>query len=71
VEVKSEMKAIVSKIEVSAGAQVAADDVLMILESMKMEIPVPAPMAGWVRSIAVTEGASVEEDEVLVVLDLS
>jgi acetyl-CoA carboxylase biotin carboxyl carrier protein len=70
-EVKSEIKAIVSKIEVSPGAQVAADDVLMILESMKMEIPVPAPMAGRVRSIAVSEGASVEEDEVLVVLDLS
>ena len=70
-EVKSEMKAVVSKIEVSAGTQVAADDVLMILESMKMEIPVPAPMAGRVRSIAVTEGAIVEEDEVLVVLDLS
>jgi acetyl-CoA carboxylase biotin carboxyl carrier protein len=71
VEVKSEINAIVSKIEVSAGAEVAADDVLMILESMKMEVPVNAPAAGRVRSIAVEVGASVEEDEVLMVLDPS
>jgi acetyl-CoA carboxylase biotin carboxyl carrier protein len=71
VEVKSEINAIVSKIEVSPGAEVAADDVLMILESMKMEVPVNAPGAGRVRSIAVAVGASVEEDEVLMELDLN
>jgi acetyl-CoA carboxylase biotin carboxyl carrier protein len=71
VEVKSEINAIVSKIEVAPGADVAADDVLMILESMKMEVPVNAPVAGRVRSIAVEVGASVEEDDVLMVLDLS
>jgi acetyl-CoA carboxylase biotin carboxyl carrier protein len=69
VDVKSEIDAIVWKIEVAVGAQVAADDVLMILESMKMEVPVAAPAAGRVRSIAVAEGASVREDDVLVVLD--
>ena len=68
-EVKSDINAVVSKIEVSAGAEVAADDVLMILESMKMEIPVHAPAAGRVRSIAVAEGDSVAEDDVLIVLD--
>jgi biotin carboxyl carrier protein len=69
VDVKSEIDAIVWKIEVAEGAEVAADEVLMILESMKMEVPVTAPMAGRVRSIAVAEGASVREDDVLLVLD--
>ena len=68
-EVKSEIYAVVAKIEVAVGAEVAVDDVLMILESMKMEVPVPAPMAGRVRSIAVAEGATVQEDDLLVVLD--
>ena len=68
-DVKSEIDAIVWKIEVAAGAEVAADDVLMILESMKMEVPVTAPAAGRVRSITVAEGSTVREDDVLVVLD--
>jgi biotin carboxyl carrier protein len=69
VEVKSEIYAIVSKIEVTLGAEVAAEDVLMILESMKMEVPVTAPAAGRVASIAVEEGANVQEDDLLLVLD--
>jgi acetyl-CoA carboxylase biotin carboxyl carrier protein len=69
VDVKSEINAIVWKIEVAPGAEVAADDVLIILESMKMEVPVPAPVAGRVRSIAVAEGSTIEEDDLLVVLD--
>ena len=70
-DVKSDINAVVSRIEVSPGVEVAADDVLMILESMKMEVPVNAPGAGRIRSIAVAEGASVQEDDVLLVLDLS
>jgi acetyl-CoA carboxylase biotin carboxyl carrier protein len=69
VEVRSEIYAVVSKIEVSPGADVAADEVLMILESMKMEVPVTAPAAGRIRSIAVAEGESVQEDDLLMVLD--
>jgi len=68
-DVKSEIDAIVWKVEVAVGAEVAADDVLVILESMKMEVPVNAPAAGRVRSILVAEGETVEEDDVLVVLD--
>lgn len=68
-EVKSEIYAIVSKIEVTLGSEVAADEVLMILESMKMEVPVTAPAAGRVASIAVAEGANVQEDDLLLVLD--
>jgi len=70
-DVKSDIYAIVQKVEVSEGADVAVDDVLMILESMKMEVPVVAPAAGRVRSVAVAEGESVEEDDLLVVLDPS
>ena len=68
-DVKSDIYAVVLKIEVAAGAEVAADDVLMILESMKMEVPVTAPVAGRVRSIAVVEGADVQEDDLLLVLE--
>lgn len=70
-DVKSDINAVVSKIEVSPGVEVAADDLLMVMESMKMEVPVNAPGAGRIRSIAVAEGASVQEDDVLLVLDLS
>ena len=70
-EVKSEIYAIVQKVEVAEGAEVAADDTLIILESMKMEVPVTAPAAGRVRQVAVAEGDSVEEDDLLVVLDPS
>ena len=68
-DVKAEMNAIVWKIELEAGAKVAADDVIMILESMKMEIPVTAPIAGRIRALAVAEGTSVTEDDVLAVID--
>jgi biotin carboxyl carrier protein len=69
VDVKSDINGNVWKIEVKSGDAVAADDTLIILESMKMEIPVPAPMAGRVVSISVEEGAAVVEDQVLVVLE--
>ena len=57
------------KIEVQEGTKVAEGDVLMVLESMKMEIPVEAPHAGTVRGLSVKEGDTVEEDQPLVSLD--
>jgi acetyl-CoA carboxylase biotin carboxyl carrier protein len=69
VDVKSDIDAIVWKIEVAAGDQVAAEQVLIILESMKMEVPIMAPVAGRVRAIAVAEGSEVHEDDVVLVLD--
>ena len=68
VTVRSELNAIVWKIEVAAGSAVSADDNLIILESMKMEIPVTAPRAGLVKSIAVAEGQQVVEGQPLAVL---
>ena len=56
------------KIETSLGAEVEEEDVLLIIESMKMEIPVEAPEAGRVTEIRVQEGQSVEEGDVLVIL---
>ena len=67
-EVCAEMVANVVTIVVATGAEVAAGDTLLILESMKMEIPVLAEYGGVVAEIKVTEGDVVQEGDVLVVL---
>ena len=67
-EVCAEMVANVVTIVVEIGAEVAASDTLLILESMKMEIPVLAENGGTVAEIRVTEGDVVQEGDVLVVL---
>ncbi len=69
VEVLAPLTGNVWKIEVKVGQKVAEEDVLVILESMKMEVPVIAPEAGTVREIRVKETDHVAEDAVLVVLD--
>ncbi len=67
-EVCAEMVANVVTLVVAAGDSVAAGDTLLILESMKMEIPVLAEAGGTVAEIKVTEGDVVQEGDVLVVL---
>jgi acetyl-CoA carboxylase biotin carboxyl carrier protein len=67
-QVPSELNANVWKIEVKPGDQVQEEDTLIILESMKMEIPVVAPKAGTVKNIAVAEGDAVTEGQVLITL---
>ncbi|WP_175254358.1 urea carboxylase [Pseudomonas sp. BMW13] len=57
------------QVQVSEGAQVQAGDVLVILESMKMEIPLTAPMAGTVREVRVQPGSPVRAGQRVVVLD--
>ncbi len=57
------------KIETAVGQTVAVGDVLVILESMKMEMPVEAEVAGRVAKISCTEGEAVQEGQVLVVLE--
>jgi acetyl-CoA carboxylase biotin carboxyl carrier protein len=69
IKVKSDISGTVSKVEVQVGSEVAADDTLMLLESMKMEIPVVAPRAGRVVELHAAEGDSVGEGDVLVVLE--
>ncbi len=66
--VRSEIAGSVWKIEVSVGQSVAEGDVLLILESMKMEIPVEAPSAGVITALHVAESEPVKEDQVLVTL---
>ena len=67
--VKSEIAGSVWKIEVAVGDRVAADDPLIILESMKMEIPLVAPRAGTVKQILVREGEQIGEGDDAVVLE--
>lgn len=66
--IESEIAGTVWKIEVATGDSVSTDDVLIILESMKMEIPVMAPYDGVVESIHVAEGDGVSEGQLLVSL---
>lgn len=69
VEVESEVQGSVWKVEVEQGASVSEGDVLMILESMKMEIPVEAPVDGTVLEHLVTPEDPVAEDQVLTIID--
>ena len=64
-EVRAEMVANVWKVLVSEGDHVAEEDTLVILESMKMEIPVLAETAGVVTKLHVAEGDVVQEDELI------
>lgn len=57
------------QVQVETGAQVQAGDVLVILESMKMEIPLTAPMAGIVREVRVQPGSPVRAGQRVVVLE--
>jgi urea carboxylase len=57
------------QVQVEVGARVAAGDVLVILESMKMEIPVLAPIAGVVREVRVQPGSAVRAGQRVVVLE--
>lgn len=57
------------KIELAAGDQVAEGDTVMLLESMKMEIPVPAPRAGRIAAILVAPEQAVTEGETVALIE--
>lgn len=65
IEVKSEVVGSVWKIQCQPGQSVSQGDELIILESMKMEIPVEASESGVVQDVLVKEGQSVEEGQVV------
>ena len=67
--VRSEIAGSVWKIEVAIGDKVAEDDPLIVLESMKMEIPLLSPRAGVVREILVAEGDPIGEGDIAVILE--
>ena len=68
-EVLAEMVANVWKVLVSSGDVVNEGDTLVILESMKMEIPVEATAGGKVSEVKVTEGGVVQEGDVIAVIE--
>jgi len=69
VNVKSEIAGNVWKILTKPGDKVEAEDDLMILESMKMEIPVQSPKAGVVKEIRVAEGDAIAEGQLVAIID--
>ena len=69
IEVTSEVTGNVWKVQAKVGDLLAEDDVIMILESMKMEIPVEAPIAGKLVELSVVEEDSVDEDQVVAVIE--
>ena len=70
IDVKADITGNVWKIVTKVGDTVAEDAPLMILESMKMEIPVPSPEVGRVVEILAIEGATVAEGTVLARLEV-
>jgi biotin carboxyl carrier protein len=68
-EIKAHITGVVFQITTKPGDAVAAGDPVIVLESMKMEIPVEAPRAGTVRELKVAEGQTVQEGDTVAVLD--
>jgi acetyl-CoA carboxylase biotin carboxyl carrier protein len=68
ITLQSEVTGTVWKVEVREGDQVVEDQTLVVLESMKMEIPVSAPFAGTVLRVLVSEGEGVAEGQDVVVI---
>jgi glutaconyl-CoA decarboxylase len=67
--VTAPMPGVVLNIMVSVGQTIKANDVLLILEAMKMENEVTAPVAGTVKEVIVAKGASVNTGDVMVVIE--
>ena len=68
-ETRAHTRGAASQITPKRGDRVAAGDAVIVLESMKMEIPVEAPRAGAVKEIRVQEGQTVQEGDVVAVLE--
>ena len=68
-DVPAHITGTVWKIEKKVGDKVATGDVLIILESMKMEMPVEAPCGGTLREVKIKEGEAVDEGKTLAIID--
>ena len=71
IEVTSEVTGNVWKVQAKVGDVLASEDVIMILESMKMEIPIESPVAGTLVELLVAEEDSVDEDQIVAVIESS
>lgn len=69
ITVRAEFSAVVLKLCVAPGDRVARDQELLVLESMKTEIPVTSPADGHVGAISVSEAQAVDERQVLLVIE--
>ncbi|HXH20949.1 MAG TPA: acetyl-CoA carboxylase biotin carboxyl carrier protein subunit [Dehalococcoidia bacterium] len=67
-EVRSPTTGIILEVKVSPGDPVQEEDEMMVIESMKMHIPVTAPAAGRVEAVMVKEGDQVSEDDLVATL---
>jgi acetyl-CoA carboxylase biotin carboxyl carrier protein len=68
-EVEAQIAGRVWKIEKSLGESVDEEEVILIIESMKMEIPVEAPCSGRLAELRVVEGEAIEEGAILAVIE--
>lgn len=68
-EIKAHITGVVFQVTARPGDRVEAGDPVVVLESMKMEIPVEAPRAGAVREIRVQEGQTVQEGDTVALLE--
>ncbi len=68
-EIKAQITGTIWKIECAVGDEVEEDDVLFILESMKMEMPLEAIADGRITQILVKEGDPVQEDQLLAYME--
>lgn len=68
-KIKTEIQAVIWKINVEVGQKVDIGDTVVILESMKMEIPIESEFSGIVKEILINEGDQVNEDQELVILE--
>jgi acetyl-CoA carboxylase biotin carboxyl carrier protein len=69
IEVKADVTGSVWKIVADVGKRLREGDTIMILESMKMEIPVLAEEAGTLLELSVSEGVAVSEGQVVAILE--
>ena len=67
--VRSPLAGVVTRVQVQTAQPVKANQTLVVLEAMKMEIKIPAHAAGTVKSVEVAPGAAVRPDQVLVCLE--
>jgi len=68
-KIKTEIQAVTWKINVEVGQKVDIGDTVVILESMKMEIPIESEFSGIVKEILINEGDQVNEDQELIILE--
>ena len=68
-EIRAHITGVVFQVPTKPGDTVAAGDAVIVLESMKMEIPVEAPRDGAVKEIRVQEGQTVQEGDVVAILE--